>query len=564
MPRKRKGPPQESIDSILLAISRRETIDAETLSHYLDRLDEEWTEGAREKVLHLLRTNDAAAHAAAVLILSELATDFDLEELEDFITDPTVSDIAKLTLSPILKELSSELAEDGMIEYLNDPAAAMQQMQMRMLDLVEQSEMGVEAILVDVASMPIERRLNFIAWLGNSHDARAATLLVPLLENQPSKVITTAIDSLERLGPIALQQALPALHHLVGVTSNREVKQHGRAALGRLTMLARPGEADDALAEAVQPQLPPYEARVSFIDGTGSQLIMLSWRRPDGLLKGVNILFQDQYGIKDCYGVDEIEEVRWRELATDMDKQNFGGFTVPFEYGLAFVAEARAVNRHTRRKLPITYAIWRPLLEGIELAKKKKTIPQLSSLRELPLLDEDTLALAQHGAELYQLPQFTSWMFEPFAHILPYMDRYWSTQPLPNLPLFTMRNLSASSHGKKAREREQQGREEQTELLESLIDEALDQIITEQWRQLYETRLRRQALLFTFAGREHDARIMSAVARLLQPEAPLVPREQPFLRAMLRLSIMQGPMRMVVESLDTESASSWLDMFDRE
>ena len=64
MPRGRKRPPQDSIDSILLAISRRDNIDPDTLAHYLDRLDEEWTEGAREKVLHLLRTHDAAAHAA--------------------------------------------------------------------------------------------------------------------------------------------------------------------------------------------------------------------------------------------------------------------------------------------------------------------------------------------------------------------------------------------------------------------------------------------------------------------------------------------------------------------
>src|SRR5579859_2834298 len=111
MPRGRKGPPQDSIDSILLAISRRDTIDPDTMSHYFDRLDEEWAEGARDKVMHLLRSGDPLAHSAAVLILSELATDFDLEELEDFVTDPTVADMAKLSLSPILKELGSEMAD---------------------------------------------------------------------------------------------------------------------------------------------------------------------------------------------------------------------------------------------------------------------------------------------------------------------------------------------------------------------------------------------------------------------------------------------------------------------
>src|SRR5258705_10340635 len=107
MARGRKGPPQESIDSILLAMSRRDDIDPDTLSHYFDRLDEEWTEGARVKVMGLLRNNDPAVYAAAVLILSELAADSDLEDLEDIVADPTISDMPKIALSPVLKELGS-------------------------------------------------------------------------------------------------------------------------------------------------------------------------------------------------------------------------------------------------------------------------------------------------------------------------------------------------------------------------------------------------------------------------------------------------------------------------
>src|SRR5689334_24797154 len=133
MSRGRKGSPRESVDSILLAISHNEDIDEDTMSRYLDRLDEEWADGAREKVLHLLRSNDAMVQSAAVRILGELATDFDLEGLEDFVADPTVGDMSKLSLSPILKELGSEMADDGIIEYLNDPSGAIRQMQLRLL-----------------------------------------------------------------------------------------------------------------------------------------------------------------------------------------------------------------------------------------------------------------------------------------------------------------------------------------------------------------------------------------------------------------------------------------------
>src|SRR5437762_132384 len=169
----------------------------------------------------------------------------------------------------------------------NDPEAAMQQMQMRLLEMIGQSEMGVESILEDILSMPLERRLGFINWLGNSHDPRAANLLIPLLENQTSKIVIAVIDALEQLGEIASDQTIPALNYLIAHTANRQVKQYARTALGKLTMQSAPGTGDSTEKRTQPQQLQFHEARVSHLDGVGSQMIMLSWRRPDGLLKGV-------------------------------------------------------------------------------------------------------------------------------------------------------------------------------------------------------------------------------------------------------------------------------------
>src|SRR5215831_9355050 len=402
MPRGRKKSPQDSIVSILLAMSRRSDLDPGTLSHYIDRLDEEWTEGARDKVLHLLRTNDTSAHSAAILILTELATGFDLRELEKFVADPTVSDMAKLSLAPILKELGSDIVDDRIIEYLNDPEAAMHQMQARLLELVGQSELGAESVLEDVASMPVERRLGFVNWLGQSGDSRAVNLLIPLMEHQPAKVATAAIDALEQLGTSAAHQAIPALNYLIANSTNRQLKQQARTALGRLTMQSAPGVEDAAMTYTHQ-QLPLYQARVSFIDGTGSQMIMISWQRPDGLLKGVNVLFQDQWGIKDCYGTDGMETERWSELVSDVEEQGFINFQVSLEYCRALIAEARALNKRTRRKLPIAYSIWRPYLAEDITSREDGTAVQ--TMLEARPFNADVANMARHGDQIYQMPE---------------------------------------------------------------------------------------------------------------------------------------------------------------
>ncbi len=529
MPRGRKGPPQDSIDSILLAMSRRSDIESETLSHYFDRLDEEWTDGARDKVLHLLRTNDVTAQSAAVLILSELATDFDLEELEDFVADPTVGDLAKLTLAPVLKELGSEMADDGIVEYLNDPEAAMLRMQMRLLELVGQSELGVESVLEDVLTMPMDRRLGFINWLGSSQDPRAIRLLIPLLENQSSKIVTAAIEALEQLGPITANQSIPALNYLLANSSNRQLKQRARAALGHLTMYSTSGVEDTAMEQTFQQLEPLHEARVSFVDGSGAQMVMLSWQRDDGLLKGVNVLYQDTWGIKDCYGTDEMEVDRWSELVESMEEQGFGSFQVSLDYCRALIADARAINKRTRHKLPVAYAIWRPLIEADESSKKSTPVEVI--LEHITLTP--TLAqLAERGDELLQLREFESWTFEPFASIQPYVNSY----------------IGAFSPVNSSRGRKRKGVQKTNQ--ETIVSEVLEKVVDDKWRLLYEARLRRQGALFQFVGRQDDALLVSAVAAALHPDSGLAPQEQPFLRAFMHRSLANGLLRMMAEALE--------------
>jgi hypothetical protein len=545
MPRGRKGPPQDNIDSILLAMSRRTDIDSDTLSHYFDRLDEEWTDGARDKVMHLLRTNDVTAHSAAVLILSELATDFDLEELEDFVADPTVGDLAKLSLAPVLNELGSEMAEDGIIDYLNDPEDAMLQMQMRLLELMGKSELGVESVLEDVLAMPMERRLGFINWLGGSQDPRAARLLLPLLENQSSKVVTATIDALEQLGAVAAYQTIPALNYLLANSSNRQLKQHARTALGRLTMSSVPGIEEAAMEQTPGEQESLHEARVSFMDGSGAQMVMIAWQRSDGLLKGVNVLYQDTWGIKDCYGTDEMEVDSWSELVESMEEQGFGSYQVSLDYCRALIANAQAMNKRTRHKLPVAYAIWRPVIEGNE--PSKKNAPTTVIMLEPRAFTPDLAELAQRGDTLLELREFETWTFEPFASIQPYVNSYIEAAG----PANTLRGRKRKRVKKASQE--------------TIVSDVLEQVVDDKWRQLYEARLRRQGALFQLMERKDDVLLVSAVAAELHPDSGIAPQEQPFLRAFMHRSLSNGLLRMMAEALEGGSFDSFpLNLFPEE
>ena len=70
-----------------------------------------------------------------------------------------------------------------------------------------------------------------------------------------------------------------------------------------------------------------------------------------------------------------------------------------------------------------------------------------------------------------------------------------------------------------------------------------------------------------FAGREHDVELVLAVAAALHPASGIPAQEQPFLRTMVRLSIQQGPIRMLAEALEPGqlgTASAPLSLFPLE
>ncbi len=105
----------------------------------------------------------------------------------------------------------------------------------------------------------------------------------------------------------------------------------------------------------------------------------------------------------------------------------------------------------------------------------------------------------------------------------------------------------------RGRRKGQKSQKAQRPNLDALVSEALDALIDEDWRTLYEARLRRQGALFQFAGRGDDAALVSAVASALHPDSGVSVHEQPFLQTMMRLSIEGGPMRMMAEVLEDAS-----------
>lgn len=532
------GASQESVDNILLVLSQQDIIDSDQMARYMKRLNEEWVEGgAREQVLHLLQSNEGRSQAVAIRVLTKLATDADLECLEDFVTDPTISDMPKLSLALILKSLDSEMADDGLLEYLNDGTGAIRQMQSHLLELAGKNMLGIETILNDFRNMSEERQLGFITWLGHSGDPRAASILVPLLDLTGSKLVTAVIEALEELGGLVVTDTLPALRRFIGFTYNLQLKDLARATIQRLTVqLMLEPEMMDRRASFYE-----HEARVSPLDSLGNQLVMLSWLRPDRMLQGINLLINASSGLRDCYSLDEVSDEQWNSLVQDFQAHGYNSCKVSFDYARALAMEAYGQKKRVRGNLPLTYSLWRPQIERNDSReKKKKLIVSLVAVKQMPLPTLNS-SYAISGGELLELPEFATWFYDPLDRIVPYITRYMAMFPQKiNIAQLERLQLSRAQEEKLAQS------------LERLVEEALENLIDTEWRLVYESLLRRQAAFFQQTDRDDVAQVIQNVAAALHPESSLPLQQQSFPQALLRLSIKHGPLRLMLEALRSE------------
>jgi hypothetical protein len=546
MPQGRNGMSQESVDDILLILSQRDIIDFDQMPQYLHRLSEEWIEGgARERILNLLRSHEGQLQSVAMHVLTKLATESDLDYLEDFVTDPTVSDMSKLSLAPILKLLDSEMAEDGLLEYLNDAAGAIRQMQSHLLELAGKSMLGIETILNDFRmTMSEERQLGFITWLGNSGDPRAVHVLIPLLDLTISKLVGAVIESLEQLGPLAVSSSIPALQRFIGFTNNRQLKDLAHAVIQHLAEQSQI-EADEFAMLNARHHFEQYEARVSPLDGAGNQLVMLSWLRPDRLLQGINLLINAGYGLKDCYSIDEINEEQWQSLTTDFQEHGYNSHKVPFEYARALAIEAYGQKKRARSHLPLTYSLWRRHIEGNDSReKKKKLVSSLVAVKQISLTKLG-ISYAIDGEELFDLPEFTSWFYDPMEPLIPYINRYMAMLP---------QNFDVAQPGQL-----QLSRQQELDLavgLDQLVKEAMEHLIDAKWRLTYESLLRRQAAFYQQIERDRVGQVIQGIAAALHPASSMPLQEQTFPQALLRISIKHGPLRLMLESLRAKKAKA--------
>ncbi|MGQ9500589.1 MAG: HEAT repeat domain-containing protein [Anaerolineae bacterium] len=454
-------------------------------------------------IMELCRSPEPKRYNTGVALILEMHLIQAKKPLRALIEDPTLEDEHKLSLLRVLETIGGLLPGENPLSYLRDPERLVQKAREMFFEVIS-DPLELTRLLeeqFESEGFPPLLDARILEEIASFRDRRASLFFQCLLHAPHDKVVLKAIECLRTLGD---PDIIPALEERSLYDPSPQVRKAAQDAVRILadeTQLREPS----ILHLPVTP--PPIErCAISVIDGRGAQMCVLIWNMPEGGRVGTNILFTDEYGIQECIVLEGEESVAALEEALEHDFEESGVHVSMVEISLA---QARAelerayqTSLHAHRRLPPIYIALRNWLLG----EDTRPITQYPLPQAQP---EEMNILLQRSPELFQLAEFSSWLFD-----LPGSDVQWRE--------YGRRFLKENSEEARAK----------------LITQALRKVVDPELRVLIKKRLERQAWFLAQLYEEDDFPKMALAASAAMEttsEVPLV--EHPFLREMTRQTL---------------------------
>jgi hypothetical protein len=328
-----------------------------------------------------------------------------VEPLLDLVSTASVEDGLKLKVISLLGQLDPDVDPASLLSYLRDPQAALQQSQLDHLRrLRSPRDLALWLEMMEMQMQP-EVRASWARSTVELGDPSAVAALICLCYDPDDGVALAAIDAVERFKDA---HAIPALEELAARHPNAAVSGEARKAADRLrvraSLVAQP--------QCALPQ-PLHACYLTTIDGSGGQVALISRRGEDGALCLVDVMFNDEEGIKHCFGgevgADELEE-----LLDELEAQKISPVRVSHRRCLAALDQACDVAWEAGHPPPMAYVAWRAFIEGCGPdGGARAPAPDLDDLAPLVLPVQERQALVRASYELLLQDEFAYWFFNP-------------------------------------------------------------------------------------------------------------------------------------------------------
>lgn len=462
-------------------------------------------------VRRLEETEDDEALARLAFLVEYLDHEAFVEPLVDMLLSRRKSDRARAALLAALQAYNVDTSDPLFDDIFDRPGVALAHSASRLVEEAEGADEPPVRFLESFFGYSGTHKLTLVAELGKLEDRRAVRYLELLAEHEAEAVATLAVDT---LGRIRDTRAVAALTRVAARHPDPARRARAERSLRRLAFAGFP------VAEArrkvhLPPKLGPlYKVHVSRFDSQGGRALWFARRRrEDGpVLTAVCLLVDDEYGLKDGFGYDEIERADYEGLLRKARKEE-SLVETDYRYAVTLLRDALVRNQAGDNPYPPYFLLLRRFFEGADLSPVPYQ-PSFPEFDEAALLD-DLATLAETGS-LLDRDEFESWLLAT-ERVYDYADEVRGLADEGSRRRFVRRSLDISQR-----------------CFEELVRPGLPR---------YRDRLRVTADLLRRAGnRRRDIRLaLTAAAHIdaaLERRARVPVTDQPFVH------------RLIFESLD--------------
>jgi hypothetical protein len=356
-------------------------------------------------VRKLEETDDDGALARLAFLVEYLDHEAFVEPLVDLLLSRRKSDRAKAALLAALQAYNVDTSDPLFDDIFDRPGVALAHSASRLVDEAEAAEESPVRFLESFFGYSRAHKLTIVAELGKLEDRRAVRYLELLGEHEDAEIAMLAVDT---LGRVRDGRAVAALARLAARQAEPVRRARAERSLRRLAFAGLP------VAEMRRRAMLPsrlgalYKVHVSRFDSQGGRALWFARRRrEDGpSLTAVCLLIDDEYGLKDGFGYDEIERADYESLLRKARKEE-SLVETDFRYAVTLLRDALARNQAGDNPYPPHFLLLRRFFEATDLTPARYE-PVFPELDETTLLD-DLACLAETGS-LLDRDEFEGWL----------------------------------------------------------------------------------------------------------------------------------------------------------
>lgn len=339
----------------------------------------------------LLKELSRAKEQKAFVICYILTRLFDketlVESLREFIRDRKISDYAKMIAFNLLRDLGSQVQYDEVNGYFTEFDQIVEEETKEMLNSALMNPEAQIDFIDFLAALSPDDQLILVRALNEDYTEDAlANILIPIFLYNPRTDL--AKEVIELLGNSKSQLAYHAFEEAKEFVGEDLIPLLNKG----LSALKLSGvRVDNAIDfyKSVLKASKPYKSYISYPDGHGNQAVVFSRIREDKTIQFVAMVLNDQYGILDCFGFNEITNVDLEKILGKFYGEK-GGVEVAPEIVKYLVDRSEKVSRYNKDALPYEYVCWKNTLLDIEPKKPECKL----EFKDLSQADIDELTVS--------------------------------------------------------------------------------------------------------------------------------------------------------------------------